>query len=312
MRSKAALSTFFLLGVLHSACTDSKSPYKESFPCIDDLHFDVQVTVLTTHANAPTATSSHIDPEDSGTSYNGAQLLQREIEVHLQNNFLSAEGTPVCQGGDCFEFHFKAGRFRNDILDTTCETLLELGDPIDKSYHNKDLEDYIALNDALADAVKACNDERVRDPRAINLYIYNSCAWDETSESVDCDDDTGHGRKNKDGSIYKPYAFIDVSRLQHQLQAPEEHEIGHALGLPHNCDPKIRNASAESNIMQSGCDFAGQSGGRRNLGFGVVNRILADPEAEAPEDRFETMNQVEELVKTAEAIQASWCDVDGS
>lgn len=102
----------------------------------------------------------------------------------------------------------------------------------------------------------ACTDPQLRDPRAINFYVYD--AYAHGSEFRDA---TGHGRRNSN----RPFVFLDWERLNHGDQAAEEHEMGHAFGLEHIC---VAGATRRTptNIMAS-ADCGKGSGGLRNIGF---------------------------------------------
>ena len=77
-------------------------------PALDEP-FKVQIVVLTDHEDAPTRdTGVRYDLMDDGepitlgsdtgsiSSVDGEALLRREVEVHLTNNFVTAEGESVC------------------------------------------------------------------------------------------------------------------------------------------------------------------------------------------------------------------------
>ena len=228
--------------------------------------FKVQIVVLTDHEDAPTATSLH-ELQDDGEpitlgsdtgvvrSVDGETLLRREVEVHLTNNFVTAGGGPVCgkeeDGEDelCISFEVADIVFRADISEETCPELLALGTADDPSI----LDGSISLSEAIEAAVDACDDPTVRAPHAINLYIFDSCEAN-LAGVVNCETMTdSRGRNNQIGDVYAPYVFLDVARLQHTTQAPEEHEFGHAFGLNHTCDPGVRVEADNSNIMQSAC-----------------------------------------------------------
>jgi hypothetical protein len=277
----------------------------------------VQITVLTAHPDAPTATSVHTLIDDGGnpialegdtgltTTVSGEELLRREIEVHLTDHFVDSEGAPVCDGDDCIRFEVEEIRFRTDIEDSSCTELLGIGTIDDPSFQDMTAQE---LANTLAAAVNSCSEDALRDPEAINLYIYDSCGW--TAAGVpDCSNTDGHGRENPSGDLYSPYVLLDLARLQHQTQSPEEHEFGHALGLPHNCDPDIDSQADPSNIMQSQCNGAG-SGGARNQGFGDVEDFqLHTDDCDTGElGCFIEADQVAVLMETVRAVQSSWCE----
>lgn len=105
----------------------------------------------------------------------------------------------------------------------------------------------------------------VRDPDALNLYVY------------DVSNNSGRARRN---SGY-PWLILDIDRINNPnpltRQSPEAHEMGHAFGCDHVCDDAVDQVSDNSNVMASSglCNsgvcadtFTGPfSGGNRLLGF---------------------------------------------
>jgi len=186
--------------------------------------FDVQFVVLTNHPDAEMETS---EPS-----------LRKEIEI-LNRYFRAEDGSPAAF------FQFKNITYRDDVHDTKCQDLLALGDGVseyDGARWNR--------------LINECEDIRLRDPKAINIYIND--AW---SEKWGRSEKNSHGRIND----YRPYLIIDWERLGHRIQSPEEHEMGHAFGLQHVC---VEGATPQTptNIMASASCGKG-SGGLRNLGF---------------------------------------------
>ena len=91
---------------------------------------------------------------------------------------------------------------------------------------------------------------------AINFYIVDSYSKKQGYKSI-----TSHGKNAGN----HPFILIDWERLNHKVQSPEEHEMGHAFGLVHVCK-KNAKISSETNIMASTENCEG-SGGLRNIGF---------------------------------------------
>ena len=257
--------------------------------CADDqlAEFDVHFVVLTKHPDAPTARSSHIDPDSPSTVYTGEELFKREIDI-LNTYFADDEGEQVCAGGNCVRFAYKSHQFRDDISDTPCE-LLSFGDQTDPTYLDSSNADYADLYGAFEDAVGRCGDERLRDPFAINFYIYDAYQWDGTAAAADPGNTDNLGGSVRLGIVDIPFVALDVERLLHRDQSPEEHEMGAAFGLQNSCDPSITSLTQDSNVMQSTCGVSGQSEGARNVGFGA--------------------DQIAGIMKRARAIQTVWCGV---
>ncbi len=82
----------------------------------------------------------------------------------------------------------------------------------------------------------------IRDPEAINVYIYDSGQDGDIGADRD-----GHGRYNSG----KPYILLDYHRINKRINAAEEHEMGHAFGVAHICNSMISEKTQSSNIMTS-------------------------------------------------------------
>jgi hypothetical protein len=174
------------------------------------------------------------------------QQLRREVDI-LNEFFVTEARAPVVR------FRYKGATMYPETRGTLCP-LKDMGDreaPLD--------------TDVVAGRFNACNDAAIRDPHAINFYVYDAYAAD-----TGFSDQTGHGRRNSG----RPFVFLDWQRLNHGKQAPEEHEMGHAFGLPHVCVPGATGRTP-TNIMAS-ADCRRGSGGLRNIGFDQqqVNTIL--------------------------------------
>ncbi len=101
-----------------------------------------------------------------------------------------------------------------------------------------------------------CHDCTILDKGAINFFII-----DTYSNKFKYEDKTSYGAYNRG----QPFVILDYERLKHTIQSPEEHEMGHAFGLGHECVPGARSSSS-TNIMASTKNCIG-SGGLRNIGF---------------------------------------------
>ncbi len=174
------------------------------------------------------------------------EQLRKEVEI-LNAHFVSERRHAVVV------FRLKSVALYGEIKESACE-LAGLGDRA---------QDF---DSGLADrAFNACAEPLVRDPHAINFYVYDAYAG-----ATGFADATGHGRRNSN----RPYVFLDWKRLNHAGQAPEEHEMGHAFGLGHECVPGATSRTS-TNIMAS-AECGKGSGGMRDLGFNArqVESIL--------------------------------------
>jgi len=167
------------------------------------------------------------------------QQLRNEVDI-LNQYFVGANGVkPV-------KFRYKSQRSIKELNHSPCREFLLLGDVAAKFDWDK-----------WTDGFNACSDSRVVDPHAINFYIYDAYSNKKGFDEID-----SHARNNQG----RPFIALDWERLNHQLQSPEEHEMGHAFGLAHVC---VEGATLDSstNIMASHRDCEKGSGGRRNIGF---------------------------------------------
>ncbi|MEQ1503133.1 MAG: hypothetical protein ABMB14_12925, partial [Myxococcota bacterium] len=207
----------------------------------------------------------------------------------------------------CIEFAYLAHQFRADLdaagWDATCDDLLDLGDaPAGTTPTAFELLD---------PAVLACQDQDVVKDGAVNFYV-----WDNP------DDNNSHGtRLNCDensGSDCHPYVALDEHRLLHTTSSPEEHEMGHAFGLGHVCEPEPTSDADPSNIMQRGestdLDGAqhcvGGSQGDRSTSFGLVYHDLDGVEYVDANGDPAPLDQVERIAGNADLYRQEWCDTD--
>lgn len=167
-----------------------------------------------------------------------ATQFQKEIDI-LNAYFVGSNGErPV-------KFRFKGKHTLNELEGSSCSELLRHGDAAVEYDGSR-----------WADMINACSDPRVVDPRAINFFVYDSY-----TDRDGFADKSSHGRRNSN----RPYVILDWERLNHQIQSPEEHEMGHAFGLEHTCaEGAILNTP--TNIMAS-VECGKGSGGLRNIGF---------------------------------------------
>jgi hypothetical protein len=168
--------------------------------------FGIHFVVLTKNAAAQRATSDN--------------QLRREVDI-LNEFFVAADRAPLVR------FTFKSATSFAEVQSSKCD-LKALGDverPLD--------------TDRVVELFNACADQKLRDPRAINFYVYDAYA-----PGSGFKDATGHGRRNAG----RPFIFVDWQRLNHADQAAEEHEMGHAFGLDHICVPGAHRRTP-TNIM---------------------------------------------------------------
>lgn len=165
---------------------------------------------------------------------------QMRREVDILNTYFVGEGGKIPA-----RFRYKTMVYAHRLAGTDCKRLLEMGDTAREYDHL----DFKARYDA-------CGDVRLVDPAAINFYVYDSYRAGSGFADV-----TSHGH-NHGG---RPFLLIDWERLGHRLQSPEEHEMGHAFGLPHVCAPGAKTETATNIMASHDCGLG--SGGRRNLPF---------------------------------------------
>ncbi len=172
--------------------------------------------------------------------------IDNEVSI-LNKNFVNANREQI------IEFKKKNLVLYDDIKNSSCD-FVRIGE-YEGEYNSDDWQEL--FND--------CKDTKVADKRAVNFYIYDGFSKKDGFSNKD-----SHGKNNRN----YPYILLDWQRLNHNVQSPEEHEMGHALGLKHVCVPGAKNNS-NTNIMASS-DCGRGSGGLRNIGFdeAQVNIIL--------------------------------------
>lgn len=172
------------------------------------------------------------------------EQCREEVEI-FSRSFMTLAGKPLVK------FTFKGYSSFADVHNSPCE-LLTFGDST-QPYSN----------DAVTKAFNACQDPKVRDRGAINVYIFDS-----HSVKVGFGDPTSHGIRNSN----HPFILIDWQRLGSNLQNAEPHEMGHCFGLGHVGVPGASGRTS-TNIMASSAESFG-SGGQRDLGFSESQAAL--------------------------------------
>lgn len=192
---------------------------KSSEPLEIDLHF----CVLTANSVAQGMATT--------------EQFQKEVEI-LNRTFVALDRQPIVR------FRFKSASLLADIRDSK-SGLLSLGDA------------KVAFNqEQFGKSFNDCDDPKIRDRSAINVYIYDGYSPKLGFKDVNC-----HGVRNSN----RPFVVLDWERLDNRIQNPEAHEMGHAFGLDHVAVPGAQLRTA-TNIMTSASHGLG-SGGTRELGF---------------------------------------------
>jgi len=215
---KKSLTLFGIL-VCAAACSGNSNDLGQNPPV-----FDVNFVVMSSRNGVYGKTS--------------VQQLQNEVEL-LNKYFVGANGVhPV-------RFSYKGQHSIRALNGSSCAEFLRLGDAAVEF----DWQRWTHL-------FNSCSDQRVVDPNAINIYIYDAYSNRKGFNDID-----SRGKNNRN----RPFVVLDWERLNHHIQSPEEHEMGHAFGLSHVCAEGAMRRSS-TNIMASH-DCGKGSGGRRNIGF---------------------------------------------
>lgn len=172
---------------------------------------------------------------------------QMKKEVTILNDYFVSKGR-----GGIVTFTFKSASLYADIQNSSCDLVRMSNDG--RAYDSG----------AWEAAIDACSDPKVVDPNAINFFVYDNFVGG-------YGDTTSRGKLNS----HHPYVLIDWQRLDHANQSPEEHEMGHAFGLDHVCNPTATSTTS-TNIMATAGDYPDAngklvdcpgSGGLRDIGF---------------------------------------------
>lgn len=183
--------------------------------------------------------------------------LRREADI-LNTYFVGKNGEQP------LGFRLKSIYFPRELANTPCKALLLLGNYPGEYQSGRFKKFY-----------NACPDSRVVDPAAINFYVYDG--YDDAHGFAGMD---SHGHNNGD----RPFVLIDWQRLNHTLQSPEEHEMGHAFGLEHVCAAGAGTQTPTNIMASSDCGLG--SGGLRNLGFNAGQLAIIRQHAQRISNRF--------------------------
>ncbi len=153
-------------------------------------------------------------------------------------------------GKSLFHFELKnyqryPSTFELSRLSSGCKKLVQLGDKDQEYDTDEEGRPYV-----WKEYLQGCGDFRYHDPKALNVYIYDSY----TAANGDADTD-GHGNYNWSYD-YHGYLFLDYERVKSGYDGTENyraeaHEVGHALGLDHVCELGASTGSSETNLMAS-------------------------------------------------------------
>ncbi|HMV69784.1 MAG TPA: hypothetical protein PKA64_23290, partial [Myxococcota bacterium] len=248
----------------------------------------------------PSATWAGVDPI-TGEALSGTDWAHAEVDL-LNQQVRGDDGDPVCDGYDCVRFTFLSRRWWSTSMfgspaGSVCPKLHALSDP----YHNTLGESPLAFaTDCdstscpissgttryadLSAFAEAAVDEcaSLIDEEAMNLIIYDACRRGAGADGVvGTADDALDCAGERDGrarvNSHVPYAYVDYDRALQARQpsgsgfpwAAEDHEMGHALGLQHACDPAGHGGSTHT--MQTGSCTDGL--GDRSGGFSTTSRV---------------------------------------
>lgn len=170
--------------------------------------------------------------------------LRREVDI-LNRHFVTLKGERIVH------FRFSGASTHGQVKDLAPE-FVALGDSEAPFAHYRP---------QFARLFNESAHESIRDPHAINIFIYDNWSPEQRFASS-----TSHGVWNGN----RPYLLLDWARLGHARLAAEEHEMGHAFGIHDHVAVPGALSRTSTNIM-SGIDDFGHVG-RRDLGFTDAQR----------------------------------------
>lgn len=174
------------------------------------------------------------DSDEAELFLSDAQI-DREIEI-LNKRFVDSSGKSILR------FEVKSVARYSDIYDSDCQ-ILSIGDQHEKPP--------VEIRNEYADE---CDDPRVRDPEAINFYIFSSYYPDDE-----------HSKTSYAGTL-KPWVMINWDRMKTRYLAAQEHEMGHVFSLTHLAACGA-DKNTPTNIMAAEVGFCEGKPGDRSLGF---------------------------------------------
>lgn len=167
--------------------------------------------------------------------YNNEQQMHKEIEI-LNQYFVTEDHQPI------FKFVFKRFISYQDFQQMDCE--------LSKVLEQRQNIEHLQVTEAFNQCFTAQANE-------VYFFIYDAYSDKQALKST-----TSWGFNNAS----HPFILIDWERLNYNIQAAEPHEMGHAFGLRHVCEPGTTPRDA-TNIMASAGNGCKGSGGKRNKGF---------------------------------------------
>lgn len=228
-------------------------------------------------ARVPRRGSRHVDPA-TGKQISGDQWFDAETR-HLQRQLVDRRGKPICIGKDCLRVVHRSHTFFEDIDPHACPELTAIAS---RGPESPALGGVAALGRAVA----ACQDPALRQPGAINVYLFEGGRQSDSSAVLARHEPT------------RPFIFLDVDRTmiadRRKALAAEEHGLGRALALRPICEPEA-TIRTRNNPMQADC---GADEHRSRSGH--FDRAARDSR------RRSDVNQVRDMLEMARRIQKRW------
>lgn len=313
-------------------CDAGSTPGDGALPAIP-VNFIVIANGTTTRAtDLPTETWTGRDPITGG-AISGVSYFKAMTDL-LNQQVRADDGNPVCDEQDCLRFTYRSHRYyssgmfssnkvklcpkleaiarpsQNDLGEDLLAFTSNCGDfdscPQQPRLVGQPEQRYATFSDFAEAAVDECT--LLTDEEALNVIVYDVCERQPGPDNVENTDDDvqsctgsqdGRGRVNGN----RPYFFVDHARALRPRAfgtsgfpwAAEEHEVGHAFGLLHACEPAGHGGNTRT--MQTGACPSGL--GWRNLGFATQARLDLDNDPV-------TVFEVETMIRTAREHVKVW------